>query len=392
MIAGGDFLPIEVAARKENEKMQTPVRRRRFGTNPFELGVFASNVQNGMAKLKKQMWSSTWEENVQIAQAAEEAGLEFLLPLGRWDGPRDKNVETPDEGGSFETLTWAAGLLAATKRIAIFGTLHVDYINPVFAAKQCVTAHHIGSGRFGLNVVSGTPAREMFGIEAGDHDAQYDYTEEWVKIAKRIWTEDEPFDHDGEYFHLKNVLIKPKPFGGVPPMLISAGHSHRGRGFAINHADALFTAITELRNAQEEARAARAMSTDGNYVPIYGSSHLVCKATRKEADEYYHYLVYELGDWTGMDQALESWLKGRTMPIAEVDRLKERLITGVGTFIARGSYDDVVETYRKLQEAGFDGLAVGLIDYTTDFAALRDEVLPRMERIGLRKPAGVAVA
>lgn len=367
-------------------------RRRRFGSNPFELGLFSFNVQNGMAKFTKQLWDSTWEQNVRVAKRAEEAGLEFLLPLGRWDGLRGSAVETDDEGGCFETLTWASGLLAATSRIAIFGTLHVDYVNPVVAAKQCVTAHHIGSGRFGLNVVSGTPAKEMFGIEAGDHDAQYDYTEEWVTIAKRIWNDSKPFDFSGTYFNLKNVIGKPKPYGGQAPMLISAGHSRRGRGFAMQHADALFTAITELRNAPEEVRAARAMSADGAQIPIYGSSHLVCRPTRKEADEYYHYLVYELGDWTGMDEVLARWLKGRTMPVAEVDRLKERLVSGLGTFIARGSYDDVVETYRKLHEAGIDGLAVGMIDYASDLEHLRDEILPRMERIGLRKPANVAVA
>ena len=372
--------------------MQTNRRRRRFGSNPFELGLFSFNVQNGMAKLKTQIWPSTWAQNVQVARLAEEAGLEFLLPLGHWVGARGYPAESDTEGGSFETLTWASGLLAATQRIAIFGTLHVAYVNPVFSAKQCVTAHHIGNGRFGLNVVSGTPGNAMFGVTPLEHDAQYDYTEEWVTIAKRIWTESVPFDHAGTYFNLKGVLGKPKPFGGEPPMLISAGHSHRGRGFAINHADALFTAITELRNAPEELRAARAMSPDGARVPIYGSSHLVCRPTRKEADEYYHYLVYELGDWTGMDDSLTRWLRGRTMPIAEVDRLKERLISGVGTFIARGSYDDVVETYRQLHEAGLDGLAVGLIDYVADFERMRDEILPRMERIGLRKPVGVAVA
>jgi len=372
--------------------MQTSQRRRRFGSNPFELGIFSCNVQNGMAKLKKLIWESTWEQNLKIAQLAEEAGLEFLLPLGTWAGQRGYPAESDGEGGSFETLTWASGLLAATRRIAIFGTLHVAYVNPVFTAKQCVTAHHIGRGRFGLNVVSGTPAKDMFGISALEHDAQYDYTEEWVTIAKRIWTESAPFDHTGTYFNLKGVLSKPKPYGGQPPMLISAGHSHRGRGFAVRHADALFTAITELRNAQEELRAARAMSPDGAAVPIYGSSHLVCRPTRKEADEYYHHLVYELGDWTGMDELLPKWLRGRTMPVKDIDRLKERLISGVGTFLALGSYDDVVETYRQLHEAGLDGLAVGLIDYEADFERLRDEVLPRMERIGLRKPAGVAVA
>lgn len=365
-------------------------RRRRFSTNPFELGLFSMNVQNGMAKLKTPIWDAAWDKNVRLVQMAEEAGLEFLLPLGRWRGPRDYPIETDDEGGSYETLTWASGVLASTKRIHCFGTLHVAYVNPVFAAKQCVTASHIGSGRFGLNVVSGTVARDfaMFGLTPGDHDSQYDLTEEWVTIAKRVWTETVPFDHAGKYFDLKGVLGKPKPYGHVSPMLISAGHSHRGRGFAMDHADALFTAITEMRNAKEELKQARSLRPFGDEVAIYGSSHLVCRPTRKEAEEYYYHLVYELGDWTGMDAATERWLENRTLPIAEVDKIKERLISGGGTFLVLGSYDDVVETYRFMHEAGLDGIAVGMIDYLADFERFRDEVLPRMERLGLRKPAG----
>ncbi len=368
------------------------LRRKHFGSNAFELGVFSANMQNGMAKLKQVLWPSTWEQNVQIARDAEEAGLEFLLPLGNWAGLRGYPAEADDEGGSYETLTWASGLLAATTRIAIFGTVHVAYIHPVFAAKQCVTAHHIGRGRFGLNVVSGNHNPGMYGITPLDHDTAYDYTEEWVTIVKRIWNEKAPFDYNGRFFNLTDVFAKPKPYGGTAPMLISAGHSHRGRAFAIAHADALFTAITELRNAREEVSTARAASPDGESVPVYGSSHLVCRPTRKEADEYYHYLVHELGDWTGMDFALERWLRDRTVPVAEVDRLKERIISGMGTFLALGSYDDVAETYRQLHESGLDGMAVGMLDYADTFERLRDEVLPRLERMGLRQPVRSTVA
>jgi FMNH2-dependent dimethyl sulfone monooxygenase len=345
-----------------------------------------------MMKVTKEIWASTWEQNVRVAQLAEEAGLEFLLPLGRWQGARGYPAESDDEGGSLETLTWASGILASTSRITVFGTLHVAYINPVFAAKQVVTAHLIGHGRFGLNVVSGSSKEfGMFGVTPSDHDADYDYTEEWVTVAKRIWSETVPFDHSGTYFNLKQVIGKPKPFAGQSPTLISAGHSVRGRAFAMRHADALFTSLTEMDNVAEELRGARALSEDGAAVPIYASSHLVCRPTRKEADEYYRYLVYELGDWRGMDELVGRWLLNRTMPMAAVERLKERLISGLGTFVVRGSYDDVAQTYKQLHDAGLDGVAVGMVDYITDIAALRDEVLPRLERLGLRKPAAVGV-
>jgi alkanesulfonate monooxygenase SsuD/methylene tetrahydromethanopterin reductase-like flavin-dependent oxidoreductase (luciferase family) len=37
----------------------------------------------------------------------------------------------------------------------VFGTVHAPLIHPLIAAKQLVTADHIGQGRFGLNIVCG---------------------------------------------------------------------------------------------------------------------------------------------------------------------------------------------------------------------------------------------
>jgi alkanesulfonate monooxygenase SsuD/methylene tetrahydromethanopterin reductase-like flavin-dependent oxidoreductase (luciferase family) len=83
---------------------------------------------------------------------AEETGLDFMLPIGRWKG---YGGETDFHGTTFETVTWAAGLLAATKRITVFGTVHAPLFNPIIAAKEFVTADHVGGGRFGLNLVAG---------------------------------------------------------------------------------------------------------------------------------------------------------------------------------------------------------------------------------------------
>ena len=167
-------------------------------------------------------------------------------------------------------------------------------------------------------------------------------------------------------------------------MLISAGHSHRGRAFAMRHADALFTSITEMENARAELAAARAGAPDGDAVPIYGSGHLICRRTSREADEYHRYVVDELGHWDGLDELVALKSQNRTMPFASIRRFKERIISGGGTFAIRGSYDGVAEQFRQLQAAGLDGMAVALVDYLADLPALRDEVIPRLERLGLR--------
>jgi FMNH2-dependent dimethyl sulfone monooxygenase len=116
----------------------------------FKLGIFGANCASGLAATAvPERWKATWENNLALAALAEQAGIDFLLPLARWRGTSNF------EGSSLETLSWAGGLLAQTRTITVFGTVHAPMVHPVFAAKQMATVDHIGRGRFGLNIVCG---------------------------------------------------------------------------------------------------------------------------------------------------------------------------------------------------------------------------------------------
>ena len=128
---------------------------------------------------------------------AEAAGIDFLLPIGRWKG---YGGDTDYQGSTFETITWATGLLAKTERITVFGTVHAPLFPPIIAAKQMVTADHVGEGRFGLNIVCGWNEGEfeMFGVAAErsrtalrarprmDRRAARDLDEERFRFRRRL--------------------------------------------------------------------------------------------------------------------------------------------------------------------------------------------------------------
>jgi len=355
------------------------------GPNRFKLGLFGMNCSNGLTMTRApEAWDQSWDNNVAAAQLADAAGLEFLLPIGRWHGYRGA---TDTQGTSFETLIWAAGLLGATQGISCFGTVHVSHIHPVFAAKQVVTADHIGHGRMGLNVVSGWNPGEfaMFGDTLLEHDERYAYTEEWITVAKRLWTDAEKFDFHGKYFDLAGVLGKPKPYGGGLPMIMSAGSSEAGRGFAGRHAECLFM------NIFDHAVLARDIATLRDGVPdrrvgVYASGHIISRATERETQDYYHYIVHDMGDWDAAEHIVSLRIAGggQSIPAERVRALTERHVSGIGTCPIVGSYDQVAETFLRFSEAGLDGMAVGLVHYVNDFPMLRDEILPRMVRLGLR--------
>jgi FMNH2-dependent dimethyl sulfone monooxygenase len=353
-------------------------------TNRFKLGLFGMNCSGSFATTAPERWQAGWPENLEAARLADEAGLEFILPIARWLG---YGGQTDRQGTSFESLSWASALLAATDNIVAFSTIHVPLVHPVFAAKSIVTADHVGQGRFGINIVSGWNVEEfaMFGIPLREHDERYDYSAEWVTILKKIFAEASAFDYAGQYFNLTNVEAKPKPWGDGRPMLMSAGSSPAGRKFAVNHTDCLFMVITDESKIAADIAQARAVPGSEN-VGLYASGHLLCRPTAKETEEYYHYLVREKGDWEAAENIIAKRAAGGSQSLSPelMRQMKERVISGGATFPVIGSYDQVAEKFLRLSQAGLDGMALILVNYVNEMPALRDEVLPRLERLQLR--------
>jgi len=357
--------------------------------NAFKIGIFAANCSGGIAcTTVPERWEASWDNNLAIAKMADEAGIEFMLPLGRWAG---YGGETDHNGVSFETLTWASGILAATQHTMAFSTLHVALIHPVFAAKQMVTADHIGKGRFGLNIVCGWNTDEfgMFGIEIKDHDRRYELGDEWLRIVKRLWTEKEPFDFDGEFFKLENVRAEPKPYSQPWPTIMNAGQSGAGLDFAIRNADYLFRGIQTAEKTKNDIAQMRAETAKlGRNVGVFTNAYVVVRPTKKEAEEYHHYYAVENAD----EGAVETIYVGRGIkdnPNLSDDAkaaLWRRIAAGNSAYPFIGDPDDVAQQMKELHDIGFGGIAMGLVNYTRDFPYFRDEVLPRLERLGLRQP------
>src|SRR5262245_32333586 len=123
------------------------------GRNKLKIGLFGANCSSGRAcTTVEERWSGDWEDCLTLGKMADRAGLDFMLPVGRWRG---WGGITDYHGATLETITWATGLLAHTTHIYVFGTVHAPLFHPLIAAKQFVTADHVGSGRFGLNLVCG---------------------------------------------------------------------------------------------------------------------------------------------------------------------------------------------------------------------------------------------
>jgi alkanesulfonate monooxygenase SsuD/methylene tetrahydromethanopterin reductase-like flavin-dependent oxidoreductase (luciferase family) len=275
----------------------------------------------------------------------------------------------------------------------VFGTVHAPLFHPLIAAKEFVTADHIGEGRIGVNIVVGWNEGEfdMFGVEQREHDVRYDYAQEWIDIVKAAWTRDGTFEFDGKFFRLKGARAYPKPYGDTRPLLMNAGSSDVGQAFALRNCDAFFVATSASRTAlagsaakvNEVKAAAQHLGRD---IEVFTVGQVICRPTQKEADDYYQHVNIDNADWGAIDGMLANKSMTPQTMGAEAYEAKRRFFAAnsVGGYPFVGTPDRIAEELGIISQAGVRGIGLSFVNFLDEVPYFCDEVLPRLVRQGAR--------
>ena len=371
--------------------------------NALKIGLFGANCSSARtATLVPERWLASWPDCLQMARIADEAGIDFLLPIGRWKG---YGGASNFHGTTFETVTWACGLLAATKRITIFGTVHAPLFHPLIAAKEMVTADHIGQGRFGLNIVAGWNEGEfeMFGVAQREHHDRYEFAQEWIDVIKRAWSEEDEFDFDGKFFQLAGVHCLPGPYGGTRPVIMNAGSSATGQAFAMRNCDAFFTSTAALRlaiagTAQEQnvsvfdriVQQVNRIKADarefGREIEVFTQGQVICRPTPKGGrglpplcQRRKRGLARHRTDAGAQEHHAAKHACGRICGEAVAAGGQRRRRLSVRRHAGQGR-----PRVCRHQPRGVRGIAVSFVNYVEEVPYFCAEVLPRLKRMGLR--------
>ena len=228
----------------------------------------------------------------------------------------------------------------------------------------------------------------MFGATLRDHEARYEYAQEWLDIVKLAWSPRADFDFDGHFFTLKGVRSKPKPFGGSCPLIMNAGASATGQAFAIRNCDALFSTISRGISFDETAAhigdvRARARQA-GREIDVYTVGVVTCRPTAREAQDYYRYAVVDNADWAAVDNILA--MKNITPQTHSPEEFSYPRSpgNGMGGLPLVGDPDTVAREMARLAALGLKGIAISFVNYLDELPNFCTEVLPRLARLGLR--------
>lgn len=361
-----------------------------LGSNALKLGVMAFNCSGGSTvTTAPEAWPMTWPDNVKLARLADRAGMEALLPVGRWKGyggPSNFNNRT------FESFTWAAGMAAVTEQIAVLATVHAPLTHPVAAAKQAATIDHISGGRFVMNVVCGWFKQEfeMFGAEWRAHDRRYDYAEEWLALVRRLWRDTGEFDHAGDFFDCKGLWSEPKPLQGANLPIMNAGSSAVGQRFSAENCDMNFVMLRQKDEASDRAQIANLKSmaaAKGRQAQCWIHGYAVVRKTEAEAQQALERYVVQYGDDAAVGAMLATFgMESETLEPAVMDAFRFHFKAGHGGYPLVGTPESVAADLVRLSAMGVDGVLLSWLDYLEEGAQWVEEVMPLLVSAGLRAP------
>ena len=258
-----------------------------------------------------------------MTRAAEDAKLDFAF-FG--DGLYISEKSHPNFLVRFEPLTLLAALSMVTTHIGLAATLSTTYSDPYTVARQFSSIDHLSDGRVGWNIVTSPlegSAANYSKPEHPQHDLRYRMAGEFVEITKGLWDswEDDAFirnkesgvfidpskmhrlDHKGEFYSVQGPLNISRSKQGSP-VLIQAGSSEAGRGFAAKIADAIFTGQSTRSDAagfyKDIKTRAEESGRDPRQVLILPGCSPVVGDTPEEAEAKYQ----EIANLVVIDDAL----------------------------------------------------------------------------------------
>ncbi len=178
---------------------------------------------------------ATQESLLALATRGEELGFSYLAIPDHIVIPRQIGSPYPyntarkmvgaADGDCLEQLVLMSYLAAATTKIRLLTSIMVvPHRSPVFTAKALASIDVLSQGRVTVGCGVGWMEEEFKAIGAPPFAERGKVTDEYLRIFKTLWTEDDP-RFEGNYARFRDVSFLPKPVQKPHPPLWIGGES-----------------------------------------------------------------------------------------------------------------------------------------------------------------------
>jgi F420-dependent oxidoreductase-like protein len=176
-----------------------------------------------------------WARWRRLARTVEDSGYAGLFRSDHFTNPTGPVLDALE---LWSSLTWLA---ENTSRIE-FGPLvsPVSFRHPVITAWTASTVDNLAGGRLRLGLGAGWQEREheAHGFDLLETGLRFARFEEGLEVVTRLLQSDEPVSFAGEFYRLRDALLKPRsPRPGGPPIVIGGNGPRRTLPLAARYAD-----------------------------------------------------------------------------------------------------------------------------------------------------------
>lgn len=345
----------------------------------------------GVANLAAQSvsgWTSTAEREptldyiAKIAQATERGGFStLLLPVGT---------------GCLDGWSIASALIPKTSTLRFLLAVRPGFTQPAVAARLASTFDYLSEGRLSINVVTGGSPEELSRDgDFLDHAARYRRTVEYVRLLKRLFTEQQ-VTHAGEFFKLDGAKLHPRsPQQPHPPFFI-AGASESGVRLAAEEADVYMMWGETLEKSRARVEAVKAAAGRRGRPPRYSISfQVVLGHTEKAAWDRAHDLVSKVDPEVAERQArffaaIDSVGQRRLVELMQETRANDfrlgpnlwagltQVLSGNSISLV-GTGDQIADRLMEYLALGFDMVLLRGFPHLETIEQIGSEIIPRVQ-------------
>ncbi len=353
------------------------------------------NVSGGLVVSKiPQRTDWSFEYNQWLAQTAEQVGFDYALSQARFFASYGAEFQ-------LEALTLTAALSSVTERIKLIAAIHPGLWHPGVVAKAVASIDQINHGRTAVNVVSGWFKGEFTGYGEPwlDHDERYRRSEEFIRVLKGMWTEEE-FTFKGDFYRINGAPLKPKPVAKPHPEIFQGGNSQAARQMAARVSDWYFMNGNSVEKVAEQIAQIRALAEangrDPDEIRFGLNAFVIARPTEEEARAELRAIIAQADAEAVAGFASQVKHAGQASPekqgmwaesgFEDLVQYNDGFKTGL-----IGTPEQIADRIAEYDAVGVDLILCGFLHFTDDLPAFGREVIPLARALPSRRPGDLAL-